>query len=117
MYFHSFVSKFLYIYNIVNFYKFSNFIFIKQLVDKKICYALNIGRLNGDDGTISYRVSAPLLSYDKDAALVCFNKRIKTSNNPKLIALFKLLFIDEKVVLNFDEAIEMEEKFRYNKLN
>lgn len=78
---------------------------IKRLVDKKICYGLNISTNN--DGILSYRCTAPLLSYDKDAAYVCYNKRVKGNYTEDLEFLFKLLFIDEKAVLNFDEPIDI----------
>ena len=49
---------------------------IKMLVDKKICYSLDIASLTNGDGTISYRCAAPLLAYDKDAARVVYRKRV-----------------------------------------
>lgn len=81
---------------------------IKMLVDKKICYDLNIARVNDGDGTISYRCTAPLLSYDKDAARVVYNKRVPDFESPNLKRIFELLFIDEKVVLSFEQAIDIK---------
>lgn len=80
---------------------------IKRLVDKKICYALNIDQLYSGNNKLSYRCSAPLLSYDKDAARSFYNRRIKNNESDRLNKIFKLLFIDEKVVLNFDESIDI----------
>lgn len=80
---------------------------IKRLVDKKICYALNTNYINDGNSKLAYRCSAPLLSYDKDAARSFYNRRIKNNGSDKLDKIFKLLFIDEKVVLNFDEAIDV----------
>ena len=80
---------------------------IKTLVVKKICYQLDISDITGSSGRISYRCSAPLLSYDKDAARMTYNKRVKARYSDSLAELFKLIFIDEKVVLVFDEAIDI----------
>ena len=81
---------------------------IKRLVDKQICYQLETTGLTSSDGTLSYRCSAPLLSYDKDAALTLYNKRVVPDYTANTAKMFKLLFIDEKVVLNFDEAIDIK---------
>ena len=81
---------------------------IKMLVDKKICYGLDISNITNGDGSISYRCSAPLLSYDKDAAKAVYRRRVKTDYTNALPELFKLLFIDEKVVLLFDQAIDIK---------
>lgn len=78
---------------------------IKRLVDKKICYNLTIN--NGNGTKLSYRCAAPLLSYDKEVALVYYNKRIKGVYNETFSNIFKLLFVDEKVVLVFDEGIDI----------
>lgn len=80
---------------------------IKMLVDKKICYALDISRMNGSNGTISYRCSAPLLSYDKDAAQIVYNKRVIPNFSVAMQKLFKLLFLEEKVILMFDQSIDI----------
>ena len=80
---------------------------IKMLVDKKICYNLDINYLTHNDGLISFRCAAPLLSYDKDAARVVYNKRVKEVYSDKLAELFKLLFLDEKAILVFDQAIDV----------
>ena len=81
---------------------------IKRLVDKRICYDLKITTdVNNAGGILAYRCSAPLLAYDKDAAAVCYKKNILASDSDALKKIFKLLFIDEKVILNFDEAIDI----------
>lgn len=79
---------------------------IKMLVDKKICYNLNIDGLTNMDNVISFRCSAPLLSYDKDAAKIVYHKRI-TPNTP-LAELFRILFIEEKAMLMLDQAIDIK---------
>lgn len=79
---------------------------IKLLVDKKICYDLDTSCINSTDNTISFRCSAPLLSYDKDAARIVYNKRIEKDTT--LATLFKLLFIDEKVMLMMDQTIDVK---------
>lgn len=76
---------------------------IKRLVDKKICYNLRIT----NDNKLTYRCSAPLLSYDKAAAKVCYDKRIKDVYSKALEKIFRLLFLDEKVILTFDEAVDI----------
>jgi hypothetical protein len=81
---------------------------IKMLVDKHICYALDVSRITDGDQTILYRCSSPLLSYDKDAAQMVYNKRVLGKYNDKMEKLFKLIFIDEKVVLVFDQAIRIK---------
>jgi hypothetical protein len=78
---------------------------IKLLVDKKICYDLDTSQIHNADNIISFRCSAPLLSYDKDAARVVYNKRIETDTT--LATLFKLLFLDEKVMLMMNQAIDV----------
>ena len=80
---------------------------IKMLVDKKICYDLDISALNTPDGTISFRCSAPLLAYDKDAARIVYNKQVKNNHN-KLEKIFKLLFVDEQVVLLFTQVVDVK---------
>lgn len=81
---------------------------IKMLVDKKICYGLDISNITNGDGSISYRCSAPLLSYDKEAAKAVYRRRVKIDYTNALPKLFELLFIDEKVVLLFDQAIDIK---------
>lgn len=81
---------------------------IKRLVDKKICYNLSINNLTSNDGCLSYRCSAPLLSYDKDAAQVIYRKRVAGNYSDQMDWLFRTLFIDEKIVLHFDEAIDIK---------
>lgn len=81
---------------------------IKRLVDKKVCYDLDISNINGADGSISYRCSTPLLSYDKDAAKVVYNKRVKEYYSDTLAKLFKILFVDEKAMLVFTQAIDIQ---------
>jgi len=80
---------------------------IKMLVDKKICYALDVSSIQQPEGRISYRCSAPLLSYDKDAARILYNRRKNNGESQELLEIFKLLFLDEKVVLMFDQAIDV----------
>ena len=81
---------------------------IKLFVDKKIAYALDITRINyNGESQINYRCSAPLLNYDKDAAKAFYKRRIETSTQPYLKEIYTLMFIDEKVVLNFDEEINI----------
>lgn len=79
---------------------------IKLLFDKKTCYNLNIAHiLDTDNSRISYRCSAPLLSYEKDAAIKLYDRRIKNDYSTDFKTIYKLMFIDEKVILNFDEEI------------
>lgn len=80
---------------------------IKMLVDKKICYNLDIVNLGTADARIAYRCSAPLLSYDKDAARIVYNKRVKGNYSDKFETIYKLLFVDEKAVLMFDQAVDI----------
>lgn len=81
---------------------------IKMLVDKKICYNLNISRINDPEVRISYVCAAPLLSYDKTAAQNLYKRRIKDNGNHELEKIFKLLFIDEKVMLMFEQPIDLK---------
>lgn len=80
---------------------------VRQLVDKRVCYQLDTAALTNNDGTLTYRCAAPLLSYDKDAARTFYNRRVKADCSLNTQRLFKLLFIDEQVILNFDEAIDV----------
>jgi hypothetical protein len=81
---------------------------IKMLVDKKICYGLDISRINDPEGRIAYICAAPLLSYDKTAALNIYKRRIKDGGNDTLEEIFKLLFVDEKVMLMFEQPIDLK---------
>lgn len=81
---------------------------IKRLVDKRICYGLYTNSITNSDGLLSYRCSAPLVSYDKDAAKVLYSRRVKNDRSKETAWLFKKLFLDEQVVLNFDEAIDIK---------
>ena len=79
---------------------------IKMLVDKKIAYSLDTSRLNqAGSAKLSYRCSAPCINFDKDAAKSYYKNRIAHISNTSLKYLYKLLFLDESVVVNFDEEI------------
>ena len=81
---------------------------IKLLVDKQICYCLNTSNIRNNEGKISFRCSAPLLAYDKNAAVSLYKRKISNgAEDPKVLNLFKLLFVDEKVMLMFDQAIDL----------
>jgi hypothetical protein len=79
-----------------------------MLFDKKICYALDVNSITTSDQIIRYRCSSPLLAYDKDAANMVYNRHILGKTNDKLDKLFKLMFIDEKVILSFDQLIKIK---------
>ena len=79
---------------------------IKMLVDKKIAYSLDINYLNQPNNSrLSYRCSSPCVNFDKDAAKSYYKSKIINTNNIELKYLYKLLFLDESVVINFDEEI------------
>ena len=79
---------------------------IKLLTDKRICYALDISQLtDANNARMSFRCSAPVLNFDKSAAKAYYNRRIEGIYSNTFCKLFKLLFFNEKVVLNFDEEI------------
>ena len=79
---------------------------IKLLYDKKIAYAVDIRLLNDTSHPkLSYRCSTPCTNFDKEAALVYYNSRIKDACPETVCNIFKLIFIQEKVLLNFDEEI------------
>ena len=54
---------------------------------------------------LSYRVSAPLLNYDAEAAKIFFKRKIKDNYSEDFVTIFKAMFVDEKVVLNFDQEV------------
>lgn len=79
---------------------------IKLLIDKQIAYALDTSRISTNGNSVlSYRCAAPLLNYDKEAAKAYYRRRIKDCGETVRHDIFKLMFIDEKVVLKFDEEI------------
>lgn len=78
---------------------------IKMLVDKKICYNLDVSNINSNK--ISFTCSAPLLNYDKAAAEAIYKRRYGNDDTSDISKLFKLLFIDEKIVLVFDQNIDL----------
>lgn len=79
---------------------------IKTLTDKKICYNLYTSQLNSTtDSRLSYRCSAPVIGFDKNAAQRYYERRVKNCYSKTLDTIYKLLFFDEKVILNFDEEI------------
>lgn len=79
---------------------------IKMLADKRICYNLDTSRLNSiNDSRLSFRCSTPVLGFDKSAAQAYYRRRIDNVYSSVFCKLYRLLFIDEKVILNFDEEI------------
>lgn len=78
---------------------------IKTLVDKSIAYNLDTSYLQSNTSKLSYRVSAPLLNYDAEAAKIFFRRKVKNNYSEDFVDIFKALFVDEKVVLNFDQEV------------
>ena len=79
---------------------------IKLLYDKKIAYNLDTRHLDHtEQPRLSYRCSAPCTNYDKDAATVYYKNQVLPHFDNATCNLYKLIFISEKVIINFDEEI------------
>lgn len=84
---------------------------IKTLYDKKIAYNLDTQFLNSSTNPkLYYRCASPCLNYDKEAALVYYNNRVKNNCDEQVCKLFTLLFVTEKVVILFDEELVLDFK-------
>lgn len=76
---------------------------LKMLINKQI---INRPQLDGE--VLIYVCKAPCLSFDKSAA-IAYYKRL--DNKASTFArLFKLAFIDEKIILNFEDVIKINFK-------
>lgn len=74
---------------------------LKMLINKKI---INNPKLEGE--TLTFICKAPCLSFDK-AAAIAYYKRLE--NKTTIFArIFKLAFIDEKIILNFEDVIKLD---------
>lgn len=76
---------------------------IKMLVDKRIAYNVSEDYRRNNSRFV-YRCASFLLSYDKDAARKYIQRSLEDDD---LIDFYTLLFIDEKVLMEFDEEIHI----------
>ena len=74
---------------------------LKMLINKKI---INNPKLENE--SLIYVCKAPCLSFDKNAAKAYYNRLGDKQSN--FARLFKLAFIDEKIILNFEDVIKID---------